>query len=437
MTTVSIASRPSTPVKLDWRLFAFTLIAVLHFANAFADLFNRPLTTEMLTAREPSNPLYTYSFGLVHLAALLLILPVWQSAKALLRRNLWIVFLVGLALVSSLWSLSPSITIRRGISMLGSFALVLYLAIRISPADYMRVLKWMALIFVYSTPLIVFLLPAYGKGAGVWADAWRGITAHKNGLGWMMVLSIVIMTYAPRLGVASRKLSLFTVLLAFICLVMAKSSTGFLAMFVAASIFCTIGLMRQVKGHRLLVGLMLLSLIGCVALVAGPISEAVLAALGKNPTLSGRTAIWDQLFLAMAERPLLGWGYRAFWESNYAAELMSPLGFFAGHAHNGYLDMIMDLGLIGLVIYVTATLIAIVKLLLASLENDDFAACQLVMMLTCLFIGFSGPVVLRPNTIYFILTCAPILYASRLGRALTPARPAGRGLASMREMRRA
>ena len=373
--------------------------------------------------RDPAGSIYTYTFLLVHLLALAFLFPRWRCVQAVLQRNVWIVALAVLALLSCLWSLEPIISLRRVFALTGSFALVLALTIQAPPRAYLRLLVRVAVVFIVSTPVIVVLLPEYGKGVGVYADAWRGVTPHKNNLGWMLAISVVLLIYAYRLRVSSRRLVFWATPGAVFCLWMTQSATSYLALLVALIAMSLIGVVKRVRGLRPLLFGSLVCFAAGVALMADQWTQQVLRILGKSPTLTGRTVIWDRLFSAISERPFLGHGYRAFWESDYAVDLMTISGFFAGHSHNGYLDMLLDLGAVGLTILLFACLKASARLAQAAVNGDLIAEAHLVLLLTCLFIGFSGQVVLRPNTFYFILMSMALIHASGLNVRTPTGRP--------------
>lgn len=396
---------------------------MLHFAGAFADLFSRPPTAQVMVDRELSSPIYTYTFLIVHLIALGLLIPRANDVLAVLKRNLWIVGVIVLALTSCLWSLEPEISLRRSFALVGSFALVLALAFGTSPRDYLKALLCVALVFIISTPTIVVLLPTYGKGTGVYAEAWRGITPHKNNLGWVLAISVIVLIYAARLRLTSGRVLLLALPLALICLWMTRSATSYLALLAALCVMGALGVMKRLPEHRAGLSMVLICVLIAAALLADQLTHHLLLALDKNPTLTGRTVIWDRLFQAISERPLIGHGYRAFWESDYAVDLMTISGFFASHSHNGYLDMLLDLGAVGLAVFLAACLEAAARLARSAMRGNLLAEAHLVLMTTCLFIGFSGQVVLRPNTIYFVLISLPVIYASGLSRS----RSAGSG----------
>ena len=74
--------------------------------------------------------------------------------------------------------------------------------------------------------------------------------------------------------------------------------------------------------------------------------------IGRDPTLTGRISIWQILSQYIARRPLIGYGYGAFWRGDDALlqRLWNTVGWETPHAHNGYIDTVLDIGLIGLIL---------------------------------------------------------------------------------------
>ena len=83
-------------------------------------------------------------------------------------------------------------------------------------------------------------------------------------------------------------------------------------------------------------------------------------AIGRDMTLTGRITLWEEVLIMIKKRPLLGYGFNAFWtgntESIQEAIKWPTLHSRLGHSHNGYLDIWADLGLLGLLIYITGLL---------------------------------------------------------------------------------
>ena len=80
----------------------------------------------------------------------------------------------------------------------------------------------------------------------------------------------------------------------------------------------------------------------------------VFALVGRDSSLTGRLPLWQEVFKEIAKRPLLGYGYSGFWvaESKEVQYLWLKVGWPAPSAHDGYLDIVLQIGLIGLVLYI-------------------------------------------------------------------------------------
>ncbi len=76
---------------------------------------------------------------------------------------------------------------------------------------------------------------------------------------------------------------------------------------------------------------------------------SILEMFGRDPTLTGRTEIWSYLFTSIAKRPLLGYGYYAFWQgmTGESANVIMAAHWFFGYAHNGLLEIILQIGVLG------------------------------------------------------------------------------------------
>jgi O-antigen ligase len=75
--------------------------------------------------------------------------------------------------------------------------------------------------------------------------------------------------------------------------------------------------------------------------------------LGRDSTLSGRTAIWEQVWVAILKHPILGYGFAAFWQGmkGESYNVILALRFVIFHAHNGFLEIWLELGAVGLLLF--------------------------------------------------------------------------------------
>jgi exopolysaccharide production protein ExoQ len=81
--------------------------------------------------------------------------------------------------------------------------------------------------------------------------------------------------------------------------------------------------------------------------------EALLDALGRDATLTGRIPLWGMVIQEIASRPFLGHGYAGFWieDSIPVQYIWKSIGWAAPDAHSGYLDVALQLGLMGVFCY--------------------------------------------------------------------------------------
>jgi exopolysaccharide production protein ExoQ len=82
-------------------------------------------------------------------------------------------------------------------------------------------------------------------------------------------------------------------------------------------------------------------------------SEQLLGLIGKNDTLTGRAGIWEAVINLAQQRPVAGWGWISYWApwAEPFKDLVKRAGVQQLHAHNAWLDVWLQLGIIGVVIF--------------------------------------------------------------------------------------
>jgi exopolysaccharide production protein ExoQ len=187
--------------------------------------------------------------------------------------------------------------------------------------------------------------------------------AHPNVHGLEGACLAMAAYFALRLG--GRRGPLLCVLaFGLVLLYLTKSRTAVGAVVLAAGV-CT---MVSVPRRRLLVaGLGVAGLAGAVLIFAPDAAdrahEAVLlerSAKSDDPaTLSGRTLLWEDLMAYAAEKPALGYGFDSFWTADHIAEISLRRGWVIIQAHSGYIQELLDTGILGLSILVLILLAAL------------------------------------------------------------------------------
>ena len=277
------------------------------------------------------------------------------------QMNPFMLAFVVLACASVLWSIDPTFTFRRLIRLtsifLTSLAFVLVPGRRIQ--DLLRPMITAMLIGSIALLMLNPRLALERSVATELAGAWHGLATQKNGLGSLAAIGTLLWLHAWLAREARWPAIVLGLSVSLVCLFYSRSSTSLLATVFTAPFMAF--LLRSPRGlHRyvpwlvgvfaiglLLYSLAVLRIVPGLGILLRPLEMLT----GKDPTFSGRTNIWDIVNEHIALRPMLGSGYGAYWVGpvmgTAAYEHVTRLYFYPTEAHNGYLDIVNDLGAVG------------------------------------------------------------------------------------------
>ena len=251
------------------------------------------------------------------------------------------------AYASKYWSIDPGVTSRRTVALAFSSLFAIYLGAVFRGPHMPRVLMLSGLLMGLGSLIMVFAFPAIGIHQYDNAGLWRGLWYEKNQMGVVMVAGAIaaaacLASPDPRRLLAGVTLAVNTLLV-----LATQSKTSLLCLMLGVGVVGTLWAMRK-GGPALAVlgtwfGVVLMAVIGYVFITEPAV---VLKALGKDPSLTGRTDIWTALMREVAERPWTGFGYQAFWgrESVPAAFIRAETQWPVPSAHNGWIDLLIQLG---------------------------------------------------------------------------------------------
>lgn len=263
----------------------------------------------------------------------------------------WALGLAALAVVSTLWSQFPLYTIRRSLPFALAGVFGLYLAMRFPVRRQLGILRVTMLALALGTVVMVFAFPGLGLDASAGHHTnWQGVFTQKNACGRMMVLATAVL-------LADRKVSWQRLLSAALFLLVMFMSGSRSAWLVEGALLAICGALLVAKRFdgrsrviAVLGGLLLLP-----PAIAGVYFSfpTMLEWMGRDATLSGRTLIWKQVWVFILQRPWLGWGYEAFWRGTQgeAFRVVAAVHFMVFHAHNGFLEIWLELGAAGLALF--------------------------------------------------------------------------------------
>ena len=287
----------------------------------------------------------------VYGVTLLLLATRAKETLQLLGRERWLLLLCGLAAVSVIWSVAPGVTFRRTVALFGTTAFGVYLASRFTVHELLRLLYWVLSAAVVLSATFVVIAPTYGIGDD---GAWRGIFVHKNILGRTVALAVLALLFRLREhGVVRRLATIAIFTLSCAMLLGSRSVTGLLTA-AAVGISMPLWVIFRVRSALAIAFALfgLVTITGAATWVASTpdLPELAVAALGRDVTLTGRTGLWPLAVDAIAERWWFGHGYGAFWLGwdGESASIWRGLSWRPAHAHNGILDLGLELGVAGI-----------------------------------------------------------------------------------------
>lgn len=383
----------------------FTILALLLFSGAVLVLVRQ----KSGAANPEGDPLFQIIwFGIYGITFCLLAVQ-WRGFTRL-PRNLDkpILLLTGVALLSYYWSDMPQLTLRRSVAMAGTTLFGIYLATRYSPREQLRLLAWTFGIGAVLSLLFAVFLPSYGLDVYPYAGSWRGVYSQKNGLGRNMTLGLFVFLLIALSSHRHRWFAWSCFGLSVGLLMLSGSKT---ALITFVTILILLPFYRALRWqYTASVPLFIIAILICGSLAIWFTTEAetLLRFIGKDVTLTGRTQLWEAVFTMIQQRPWLGYGYSVFWLSQDAYYgVQQVIRWPAPHAHSGLLDLWLDVGLLGVLIFALTFLNTLVKAVVFVRHAKTLEDFWPIVYLTIMFLfNLSQSSILSRNNIAWILYVA-------------------------------
>jgi O-antigen ligase len=335
--------------------------------------------------------------------------------------------LVALTIVSASWSAAPDTTLMRGFALAGTSLFALWLSARYSLAQQLKLLAW-ALV-----PIVLWCLymAATFPGSLIFDD-FTGIFEHKNVLGRAMTLSTLVFLFTAWTHRRRAGPFLFAAL-SVILLIIAKSATALVVLLTLLGLIPLFRILKQDSRIAIVLGIIAVLAAGVGLLFAASHITVLTSILGRDATLTGRTELWPMVIDMIGKRPVLGYGYEAFWLKDLSLRIAvdEGAGWRAQHSHNGFLEVALAMGLLGLTVYVIGLVRGIARALRWMRAQEGITA-QWPLLFLCFFVLYNLTEVtaLARNSIYWALyvsaltSVAPrVIRSSKAARPLEPAWP--------------
>lgn len=193
-----------------------------------------------------------------------------------------------------------------------------------------------------------------------------GVYSHRNVLSTVAVVTFaaLLVRLFSRTGKVSRFVSALGATFAFLTVLATKSTSAIITALIAVSLLVLMWLLRRLgaPGRFAVLPLALVLSLGFVLPWALDNEDAVAAAFGRSATLTGRTEIWDIALYVARDNLWFGMGWGGIWDGTVGLEIRSIFGYTTAlSAHNGYLDVLLQVGIVGAVFFALGVMFTMVR----------------------------------------------------------------------------
>lgn len=342
------------PSRALWIPMAWLFLVSSRYISMWLGLAPTMNTPQAFTEGSPIDRIVF--IGLI-VAALLVVISRQEQVAPLLRKNAPVVLFFSFCAVSIFWSDFPFVALKRWIKAVGDVLMVLIIVTEPDPLNaLLGLITRLGFVLFPLSVLFIKYYPALGRVAANSGMEFTGVAMQKNQLGIICVvyglgfLWILRRTYLERSNPARRRhlwaYSAIVVMIGWL-LLRCNALTSISALTIAGSLMLLATRPALVRNSTLVHILVLAAVMGSLFAVFFDSSGVLLSSLGRDSTLTGRTLIWG-LVLQIPISTWLGAGFESFWLGDRLLWLRDALpNLPINEAHNGYLEIYLNLGWIG------------------------------------------------------------------------------------------
>jgi hypothetical protein len=359
-----------------------------------------------------------------------------ERTAPVLRANLPIFLFFCYGAVSVVWSDFPFVAFKRWIKALGDVVMVLVIITEPDRAAAVR--RCLARIGYLLVPISILLIkyyPLIGTNNRVASghQVFLGVTNDKNMLGVICLmfgmaaawrLFHLLRTDARRHWSGPLVVHAVILLMVFYLFRKANSMTSLACFVIGTGLIVATSFRWFLKRPALVHIVVVTALAGAALPLFLDAGGAVLSAVGRDPTLTGRTELWGEV-IELSANPLIGAGFESFWLGSRLETLWSRHWWRPNEAHNGYLEVFLNLGWIGIVLLAIVILHGYRSALRALRQDPQLGGLRLAFVVVGMTYGLSEAAfrMLHPVWILFLLGATAIPELPGATSAAAPVAP--------------
>jgi O-antigen ligase len=364
------------------------------------------------------NPINTFIFAVLIIAAVIVLGKRGLNWGALIQRNRALFLIYFFFALSAFWSDMPLVSLKRLVKDFGCVLVALVLLTEKNPAEAVRTVFVRVAYLLFPLSLVVGkYFPENGRDyTNDGEPMFTGLTTQKNTLGqvvfvfgliilWDLIETVMSKGGPERKHQSWIRLGMF--LLGVWLLVTCDSQTSLVCFVVGIIVFWSGGRLVQMKhGKRVVISCLAAGIFLAAADKTFGLSEIVIRALGRNPTLTGRTNIW-RVVKEQKTDPLIGNGFYVFWDTFRGKEVVQELAQIKS-THNGYLEVYVDGGLLGDILLVLLLLVFGNRVINRLFMGSPLGRMGLVFWVLAIIYNLSESSFFRLDPLWFILLLVTI-----------------------------
>ena len=342
-----------------------------------------------------------------------------QQVLGILRANGPLIAFILYCGLSTLWSDYTDVAFKRWIKLLSDLAMVLIVLTEREPATAVkRVLTRVGFLLLPGSVLLIKYFPDLGGGWSRWGGftGYTGVTLSKNELGGICLLfgigfawRFVDAYWQPRrkgrMGALLVHGSLAA--MALWLLRVAGAMTAF-SCFMIVIMLLVLTSFRSFARRRWILHAYVTSvlLVSFLALFAG-VGSGLVETIGRDTTLTGRTAVWA-LVLRMTGNPLFGTGFESFWLGPRLEKIWQTYWWHPNEAHNGYIEVFLNLGWIGVLLLAILMFAAYRNAMRAYRNDRSTGMLRLAYFIVAVIYNFTESSIREMHPVWLFLLLATI-----------------------------
>jgi exopolysaccharide production protein ExoQ len=378
----------------SWLARAFLAAAVIMTTSAFYFLFAAPADEKSAVPQTAAqSPAYLLLWiGLYAAAGIICLRDIMQ--RGIPTGFLPLLGFSALVLLSAFWSDSPSRTLFYGAMLIANFLVGYALAVIASPRQFLTAVACMltglllvSVVMLATHPEIV-TNTRYG---GAWLTGWQfhAVFSHKSDAGYYFAMLSLIAAHGPILRSRPLMRAAFVSATLF-AIVLTNSATALGAALALNGLLVLTNRTSQLGGAILPIA----AILALIFSIAAPLIDVggIAGVLARDVELTGRVPIWRAGLEFADHKPLLGYGYYAFFDlGTYSPvwDLWKRSEYFhTPHFHNTGIDMLISLGVVGVTAYAALVACAFTVLANRTVDRRDRKLLTAILILFLISAAF-------------------------------------------------